>query len=103
MFQKAYIRLVLAAFGGNGYGPAGRELARKASRGERGANSCMIVEEPGFWLAVLQIIWIDVLLSGDNAVVIALACRKLPPNQRIWGMVLGTMVAISFASSSPGW
>ena len=55
----------------------------------------MIVEQPGFWLAVLQIIWIDILLSGDNAVVIALACRKLPPQQRVWGIVLGTLVAIS--------
>jgi len=55
----------------------------------------MIVEHPGFWLAVLQIIWIDILLSGDNAVVIALACRKLPPRQRVWGVVLGTVVAIS--------
>jgi YjbE family integral membrane protein len=55
----------------------------------------MIVEQPGFWLAVLQIIWIDILLSGDNAVVIALACRKLPPKQRVWGVVLGTVVAIS--------
>jgi YjbE family integral membrane protein len=55
----------------------------------------MTVDQPGFWLAVLQIIWIDVLLSGDNAVVIALACRKLPVNQRMWGIVLGTMVAIS--------
>src|SRR5262245_65412715 len=55
----------------------------------------MIVDEPGFWLAVFQIIWIDVLLSGDNAVVIALACRKLPPKQRLWGVVLGTMVAIT--------
>ena len=55
----------------------------------------MVVEEPGFWIAVLQIIWIDVLLSGDNAVVIALACRKLPPQQRIWGVVLGTVVAIT--------
>jgi len=55
----------------------------------------MIVEQPGFWLAVLQIIWIDLLLSGDNAVVIALACRKLPPKQRVWGVVLGTVVAIS--------
>ena len=55
----------------------------------------MIVEQPGFWLAVLQIIWIDILLSGDNAVVIALACRKLPPRQRVWGVVLGTAVAIS--------
>jgi YjbE family integral membrane protein len=55
----------------------------------------MIVEQPGFWLAVLQIIWIDILLSGDNAVVIALACRKLPPRQRVWGVVLGTLVAIT--------
>ena len=55
----------------------------------------MTVDEPGFWLAVLQIIWIDILLSGDNAVVIALACRKLPQRQRVWGVVLGTMVAIT--------
>lgn len=54
----------------------------------------MTFEDPAFWLAVLQIIWIDLLLSGDNAVVIALACRQLPPRQRMWGIVLGTMVAI---------
>jgi YjbE family integral membrane protein len=54
----------------------------------------MTVEDPGFWVAVLQIIWIDILLSGDNAVVIALACRKLPPKQRKWGIILGTLVAI---------
>ncbi|MGV1014430.1 MAG: TerC family protein [Methyloceanibacter sp.] len=54
----------------------------------------MTVEDPGFWVAVLQIIWIDILLSGDNAVVIALACRKLPPRQRKWGIILGTAVAI---------
>ncbi|MCJ7597462.1 MAG: YjbE family putative metal transport protein, partial [Methyloceanibacter sp.] len=53
------------------------------------------MDQPGFWLAVLEIIWIDVLLSGDNAVVIALACRKLPTTQRMWGIVLGTLVAIS--------
>jgi predicted tellurium resistance membrane protein TerC len=34
---------------------------------------------PEFWVAVGQIIMIDILLGGDNAVVIALACRKLPP------------------------
>ena len=55
----------------------------------------MILEQPAFWIAVLQIIWIDILLSGDNAVVIALACRRLPPQQRIWGVVLGTIVAIA--------
>jgi predicted tellurium resistance membrane protein TerC len=37
---------------------------------------------PEFWLAVGQIIMIDILLGGDNAVVIALACRNLPPELR---------------------
>jgi YjbE family integral membrane protein len=45
-------------------------------------------------VAILQIIWIDLLLSGDNAVVIALACRSLPPELRKWGIVLGAGVAI---------
>ncbi|MGE3875077.1 MAG: TerC family protein [Parvibaculaceae bacterium] len=45
-------------------------------------------------VAILQIIWIDLLLSGDNAVVIALACRSLPPKVRTWGIVLGAGVAI---------
>lgn len=47
-----------------------------------------------YWLAVLKIIWIDVLLSGDNALVIALACRSLPPRQRLWGMTLGAGAAV---------
>ena len=34
------------------------------------------------------------MLSGDNAVVIALACRMLPPQQRFWGMILGAGVAV---------
>jgi YjbE family integral membrane protein len=42
-----------------------------------------------FWLSVLQVIWINILLSGDNAVVIALACRGLPPRERLWGMIVG--------------
>ncbi|HEX3858023.1 MAG TPA: TerC family protein [Pseudolabrys sp.] len=42
-----------------------------------------------FWLSVLQVIWINILLSGDNAVVIALACRGLPPRERLWGMIIG--------------
>lgn len=45
-------------------------------------------------VAILQIIWIDLLLSGDNAVVIALACRSLPPHLRKWGIILGASVAI---------
>ena len=47
-----------------------------------------------FWIAVGQIIMIDILLGGDNAVVIALACRKLPPKQRAQGIIWGTAGAI---------
>jgi YjbE family integral membrane protein len=47
-----------------------------------------------FWLAVGQIIMIDILLGGDNAVVIALACRKLPAKQRTLGILWGTAGAI---------
>jgi YjbE family integral membrane protein len=47
-----------------------------------------------FWVAVGQIIWINILLSGDNAVVIALACRSLPPKQRFWGILLGAGAAV---------
>ena len=49
---------------------------------------------PEFWLALGQIIIIDILLGGDNAVVIALACRKLPPAQRTKGILWGTAGAI---------
>ena len=38
--------------------------------------------------------WINILLSGDNALVIAMACRGLPARQRFWGMVLGAGVAV---------
>lgn len=46
------------------------------------------------WFALGKIIWIDILLSGDNALVIAMACRGLAPNQRKWGMLLGAGAAI---------
>jgi YjbE family integral membrane protein len=56
-----------------------------------------IVEEfltAHFWFAVGQIIMIDILLGGDNAVVIALACRQLPAHQRTKGILWGTAGAI---------
>ena len=49
---------------------------------------------PQFWVAVGQIILIDILLGGDNAVVIALACRQLPPALRTKGIIWGTAGAI---------
>src|SRR5436190_1406650 len=47
-----------------------------------------------FWVAVGKIIWINILLSGDNALVIAMACRGLAPQQRLWGMVFGAGAAV---------
>lgn len=49
---------------------------------------------PHFWIGVGQIIMIDILLGGDNAVVIALACRQLPTHQRLKGILWGTAGAI---------
>lgn len=52
------------------------------------------MQQPTFWVAVGKIIWINVLLSGDNALVIALACRALEPRQRLWGMIFGAAAAV---------
>ena len=52
------------------------------------------LHEPAFWLAVGKIIWINVLLSGDNALVIAMACRGLHPRQRLRGMIIGAGIAV---------
>jgi YjbE family integral membrane protein len=54
----------------------------------------MDIGTPQFWLAALEIVVINILLSGDNAVVIALACRNLPPRQRRWGVFWGAIGAI---------
>src|ERR1700744_1340671 len=52
------------------------------------------MREPTFWLAVGKIIWINVLLSGDNALVIAMACRGLHGRHRLWGMIIGAGIAV---------
>ena len=52
------------------------------------------MQRPAFWLAVGKIIWINILLSGDNALVIAMACRGLHGKHRLWGMVIGAGVAV---------
>ncbi|HEY8856247.1 MAG TPA: TerC family protein [Rugosibacter sp.] len=54
----------------------------------------MDISTAAFWIAVLQIIAIDIMLGGDNAVVIALACRKLPDAQRKKGIFWGVAGAI---------
>jgi YjbE family integral membrane protein len=50
---------------------------------------------PEFWLAVGQIVMFDILLGGDNAVIIALACRGLPDAHRKKGIIYGTIGAIA--------
>jgi YjbE family integral membrane protein len=49
-----------------------------------------------FWSALGAIIVINMVLSGDNAVVIAMACRNLPVEQRKWGIIWGTAGAVVF-------
>lgn len=62
----------------------------------------MDFSNPSFWLAVLQIVAIDIVLGGDNAVVIGLACRRLPERERklgiLWGMfgAVGLRVVLIF-------
>jgi YjbE family integral membrane protein len=52
------------------------------------------ISEPGFWLALGKIIWVNILLSGDNAVVIALAARSLRDDQRTKAIFIGSGAAI---------
>lgn len=54
----------------------------------------MDITNPQFWLSVAQIIVIDILLGGDNAVVIALACRQLPEHLRKKGIAWGVVGAV---------
>ncbi|WP_462380817.1 TerC family protein [Pseudomonas sp. Marseille-QA0892] len=53
-----------------------------------------LISTPEFWIGVAQIIAIDLLLGGDNAVVIALACRRLPEHQRNRAIIIGALGAI---------
>ena len=54
---------------------------------------------PAFWVALLQIIGADIVLSGDNAVVIALATRSLPPHQQRRAIFWGTFAAVAMRVS----
>ena len=48
-----------------------------------------------FFVGALQVLLIDLVLSGDNAVVIAMACRALPARQRMWGLIIGVTLAVA--------
>src|SRR5215216_4913046 len=54
----------------------------------------MSVTDPAFWVALLQIIGVNIVLSGDNAVVIALAARSLPRQQQKMAILWGSGAAI---------
>ena len=54
----------------------------------------MDLTTPAFWIALLEIIWVNILLSGDNAVVIALAARNLKPQHQSVAIVGGSIAAI---------
>jgi predicted tellurium resistance membrane protein TerC len=58
------------------------------------ATTALQFGSPQFWVAALEIIVINILLSGDNAVVIALACRNLPRKQRKLGIFYGVIGAV---------
>lgn len=52
------------------------------------------LSDPQFWKAFGQIVFLNLLLSGDNALVIAMATRSLPPRQQKWGRVIGAAGAV---------
>jgi YjbE family integral membrane protein len=73
------------------------ENKARADRGNQGMDAF------GQWvLPILQIVWIDLLLSGDNAVVIAMACRGLPYRQRRIGILLGALAAVAMRVAFTG-
>jgi YjbE family integral membrane protein len=53
-----------------------------------------ILQSADFWIGLLKIIWINIILSGDNAVVIALAARSLPPHQQTKAVFFGSGAAV---------
>ncbi|HME44156.1 MAG TPA: TerC family protein [Syntrophorhabdales bacterium] len=57
-------------------------------------SACHVSFTAGFWLALVSVVVINIILSGDNAVVIALTVRSLTGRQRLQGIILGTGLAV---------
>ena len=53
-----------------------------------------MLQTPDFWIGLVKIIWINIILSGDNAVVIAMAARSLPPHQQRTAVLFGSGAAV---------
>jgi YjbE family integral membrane protein len=78
------------------------QLVDPANLGSFFAHLRLDMQAPAFWLAVGKIIWINVLLSGDNALVIAMACRGLHGRHRLWGMIIGAGIAVALLIAFTG-
>ena len=52
------------------------------------------LQSADFWIGLIKIVWINIILSGDNAVVIAMAARSLPPAQQQKAVLLGSGAAV---------
>ncbi|RZI69316.1 MAG: TerC family protein [Variovorax sp.] len=53
-----------------------------------------LLQSTDFWIGLVKIVWINIILSGDNAVVIALAARSLPPHQQQKAVLFGSGAAV---------
>lgn len=53
-----------------------------------------LLQSPDFWIGLVKIVWINIILSGDNAVVIALAARSLPQHQQQKAVIFGSGAAV---------
>ena len=53
-----------------------------------------LLQSTDFWIGLMKLIWINIILSGDNAVVIALAARSLPPHQQQKAILFGSGAAV---------
>ena len=53
-----------------------------------------MLQDTDFWIGLIKIIWINIILSGDNAVVIALAARSLPAEQQKKAIMFGSGAAV---------
>ena len=53
-----------------------------------------MLQSPDFWIGLIKIVWINIILSGDNAVVIALAARSLPPELQRKAILFGSGAAV---------
>lgn len=53
-----------------------------------------LLQSTDFWIGLIKIVWINIILSGDNAVVIALAARSLPPEQQNKAVMFGSGAAV---------